>query len=128
MYDKSPIKNRIVNQPAVKDDCPKCGAGSDERELISRDFLGIEVVHMHYLCKKCGGEIIEEFKSTHPFLFKSACGVSVVRRLGAIGRLFTCQPVVTKYIKVEFINNIIVQVGYVASMIPFGLSIFAQPR
>ena len=43
-------------------------------------------------------------------------------------KLFTKKPVVTKYIKVEFINNIIYRVGYVASAIPFGLSIFAQPR
>ena len=39
--------------------CPKCDAGSDKREFTGRDFLGIEAIHMHYTCKKCGSEIIE---------------------------------------------------------------------
>jgi hypothetical protein len=54
--------------PVVKDNCPKCGAGFDERELISKDFLGIEAIHMHYLCKKCDSEIIEEFTLTNVFI------------------------------------------------------------
>lgn len=62
------LKNALKTAPAVKDDCPKCGAGSDERELTSKDFLGIEAVHMHYLCKKCGSEIIEEFTLTDVFI------------------------------------------------------------
>lgn len=53
---------------AVKNSCPKCGAGFDERELISRDFLGIEAVHMHYICKKCGSDIVEEFTLTDAFV------------------------------------------------------------
>ncbi|GAG12039.1 unnamed protein product, partial [marine sediment metagenome] len=41
---------------------------SDEREFVSRDFLGIKAVHMHYTCKKCGSEIIEEFTLTDVFI------------------------------------------------------------
>ena len=62
------LKDALKATPAVKDDCPKCGAGSDERQFISRDFLGIEAVHMHYTCKKCGSEIIEEFTLTDVFI------------------------------------------------------------
>ncbi|RKY12547.1 MAG: hypothetical protein DRP65_00810 [Planctomycetota bacterium] len=62
------LKDALKAAPAVKDDCPKCGAGSDEREFASRDFLGIEAIHMHYLCKKCGSEIIEEFTLTDIFI------------------------------------------------------------
>ena len=58
----------VLKAAVVKDDCPKCGAGSDERQFISRDFLGIEAIHMHYLCKKCGSEIIEEFTLTDVFI------------------------------------------------------------
>jgi len=47
---------------------PAKDAGSDERELISRDFLGIEAIHTHYLCKKCGSEIIKEFTLTDVFI------------------------------------------------------------
>jgi len=53
---------------AVKDTCPKCGAGSDEREFVRRDFLDIEAIHVHYICKKCGSEIIEEFTLTDVFM------------------------------------------------------------
>jgi hypothetical protein len=56
------------NAPIVDDSCPKCGAGSDERELISKDFLGIEAIHMHYACKMCGSEIIEEFTLSDVFI------------------------------------------------------------
>ena len=62
------LKDALKAAPVVSDDCPKCGAGSDERELISKDFLGIEAVHMHYTCKKCGSEIIEEFTLTDIFI------------------------------------------------------------
>jgi len=62
------LKDALKTAPVVRDDCPKCGAGSDERELISRDFLGIEAMHVHYLCKKCGSEIIEEFTLTDVFI------------------------------------------------------------
>ncbi|MCX5637467.1 MAG: hypothetical protein NTX52_07215 [Planctomycetota bacterium] len=54
--------------PAVDDSCPKCGAGSDEREFVRRDFLDIEAIHVHYTCKKCGSEIIEEFTLTDVFI------------------------------------------------------------
>jgi len=62
------LRDAIANVPAIKDDCPKCGAGSDERELIGKDSLGIEAIHMHYTCKKCGSEIIEEFTLTDVFI------------------------------------------------------------
>ena len=62
------LKDALANLPAVKDDCPKCGAGSDEREFIDKDFLGIEAVHMHYTCNKCGSEITEEFTLTDVFI------------------------------------------------------------
>ena len=62
------LKDALKAAPVVNDDCPKCGAGSDERELTSKDFLGIEAVHMHYTCKKCGSEIIEEFTLTEVFI------------------------------------------------------------
>ena len=53
-----------------RDDCPKCGAGSDEREFIGKDFLDIEAIHMHYICKNCSSEIIEEFTLTDVFIDK----------------------------------------------------------
>ena len=56
------------NSPAVDDSCPNCGAGNDERELIERDFIGIEAVHMHYLCNECGVRMIEEFKLAEVFI------------------------------------------------------------
>lgn len=62
------LKDVLKAAPLAKDDCPKCGAGSDERELISKDFLGVEAIHMHYLCKKCGSEIIEEFTLSDVFI------------------------------------------------------------
>jgi predicted nucleic-acid-binding Zn-ribbon protein len=54
--------------PAVDDNCPKCGAGSDQREFVKRDFLDIEAIHVHYTCKKCGSEIIEEFTLSEVFI------------------------------------------------------------
>jgi len=62
------LRETLANVPAIKDDCPKCGAGSDQREFIDRDFLGIEAIHMHYFCKKCGSKIIEEFTLTDVFI------------------------------------------------------------
>ena len=62
------LNDALKTTPAVKDDCPKCGAGSDERELINRDFLGIEAIHMHYTCKKYGSEITEEFTLSDVFI------------------------------------------------------------
>jgi len=62
------LRDALVNVPAVKDDCPKCGAGSDEREFVRRDFLDIEAIHMHYTCKRCGSEIIEEFTLSDVFI------------------------------------------------------------
>jgi len=53
---------------AVKDTCPKCGAGCDERELTGKDFIGIEAIHMHYICKKCGSQITEEFTLSDVFI------------------------------------------------------------
>jgi hypothetical protein len=54
--------------PAVDDNCPKCGAGCDQREFVKRDFLDIDAVHVHYTCQKCGSEIIEEFTLTDVFI------------------------------------------------------------
>jgi len=62
------LREALKAAPAIDDSCPKCGAGFDERELISKDFLGIEAIHMHYNCKKCGSEIIEEFTLTDVFV------------------------------------------------------------
>jgi hypothetical protein len=62
------LKDALKSAPVVNDSCPKCGAGSDEREFIGKDFLGIEAIHMHYLCKKCGSELIEEFTLTDVFI------------------------------------------------------------
>jgi len=56
------------NAPIVDDSCPKCGAGSDDREFTGKDFLGIEAIHMHYTCKKCGSEITEEFTLRDVFI------------------------------------------------------------
>jgi hypothetical protein len=64
------LKDALKSAPVVNDSCPKCGAGSDEREFIGKDFLGIEAIHMHYLCKRCGSEIIEEFTLTDVFIDK----------------------------------------------------------
>jgi len=54
--------------PAVDDSCPKCGAGSEEREFKSRDIIDIEAIQVHYICKRCGSEIIEEFTLTDVFI------------------------------------------------------------
>ena len=54
--------------PAVDDSCPKCGAGSYEREFTDKDFLDSEAIHMHYICNKCGSEIIEEFTLNDVFI------------------------------------------------------------
>ena len=62
------LRDALVNVPAVKDDCPKCGAGCDEREFTGKDFIGIEAIHMHYACNKCGSEITEEFTLTDVFI------------------------------------------------------------
>jgi predicted nucleic-acid-binding Zn-ribbon protein len=62
------LRDALNSTPMVKDDCPKCGAGSDERELTGKDFLDIEAIHMHYTCKKCGSEIIEEFTLSDVFI------------------------------------------------------------
>ena len=62
------LRDAIANVTAVKDDCPKCSAGSDQREFIDRDFLDVEAIHVRYLCKKCGSEIIEEFTLTDVFI------------------------------------------------------------
>jgi len=62
------LRDALANAPVVKDDCPKCGAGSDQREFIDRDFLDIEAIHMHYICKKCGSKITEELTLTDVFV------------------------------------------------------------
>ncbi len=62
------LRNALANVPAVKDDCPKCGAGHTEREFKDKDFIDIEAIHMHYMCNKCGSEIIEEFTLNDAFI------------------------------------------------------------
>jgi len=66
------LKDALKTSPAINDSCPKCGAGCDEREFTGKDFLGIEAIHMHYTCKKCGSEIIEEFTLTDVFIDNGA--------------------------------------------------------
>jgi hypothetical protein len=56
------------NAPIVDDTCPKCGAGYKERELIGREFIGIEAIHVHYRCNRCGCKLIEEFKLADVFM------------------------------------------------------------
>jgi hypothetical protein len=65
--------NEAINSqiPIVDDSCPKCGAGCDQREFVKRDFLDIDAVHVHYMCQKCGSEIIEEFTLTDVFIDSS---------------------------------------------------------
>jgi hypothetical protein len=62
------LRDALNAGPTVRDDCPKCGAGFDEREFISRDFIDIEAIHMRYICKKCGTEITEEFTLSNVFI------------------------------------------------------------
>ena len=60
------------NTLGMDDSCPDCGAGNDERELLEKQFIGIEAIHMHYLCNKCGAKIIEEFKLADVFIGEEA--------------------------------------------------------
>jgi len=62
--------NDALNQNTlpVDDRCPKCGAGHAEREFKDKDFIDIEAIHMHYMCNKCGSEIIEEFTLNDVFI------------------------------------------------------------
>jgi len=60
------------NAPIVVDSCPKCGAGCNQRVLKEREFIGIEAIHMHYLCSRCGCRMIEEFKLTDVFIDERA--------------------------------------------------------
>ena len=56
------------NAPIVDDSCPKCGAGCNERELVERQFIDIEAIHLHYLCSRCGSRMIEEFTLADVFI------------------------------------------------------------
>jgi hypothetical protein len=60
------------NAPIVDDSCPKCGAGCNQRELKEREFIGIEAIHMHYHCNRCGCRMIEEFKLVDVFIDERA--------------------------------------------------------
>ena len=62
------LKETLKTVQPVKDNCPKCDAGSKDREFINSDLLGIKAIHMHYICGKCGSEIIEEFTLTEVFI------------------------------------------------------------
>ncbi len=55
--------------PIVDDTCPKCGAGHKERELIGREFIDIEAIHVHYRCNRCNSRMIEEFKLADVFMY-----------------------------------------------------------
>ena len=67
------ILNNVLTQnaPLIDDRCPKCGAGYQERQLIEREFIAIEAIHVHYRCNRCGSRIIEEFKLADVFLDES---------------------------------------------------------
>ena len=56
------------NAPIVDDSCPKCGAGCNDRELVEKEFIDIEAIHMHYLCSRCGSKMIEEFTLADVFI------------------------------------------------------------
>jgi ribosomal protein S27AE len=56
------LRDTLSVVPTVKAECPRCGAGSDERELVDKDLSDIELIYLHYLCNRCGSRIIEEFK------------------------------------------------------------------
>jgi hypothetical protein len=56
------------NAPIIDDSCPKCGAGCNERELIEREFIDIEAIHVYYLCSRCGSRMIEEFTLADVFI------------------------------------------------------------
>jgi len=62
------LKDALKTAPTVDDSCPKCGAGCDDREFTDKDFLDSEAIHMHYVCKKCGSQITEEFTLTDVFI------------------------------------------------------------
>ena len=57
------------NAPIVDDSCPKCGAGYKERQLVGREFIDIEAIHVHYRCNRCGSRMIEEFKLADVFMY-----------------------------------------------------------
>ena len=60
------------NAPLVNDRCPKCGGGCQERQLIEREFIAIEAIHVHYRCNRCDSRIIEEFKLADVFMDESS--------------------------------------------------------
>ena len=62
------LKDALKATPTVDDSCPKCGAAFDEREFTDKDFLDSEAIHMHYVCKKCGSQITEEFTLSDVFI------------------------------------------------------------
>lgn len=59
------------NAPLIDDRCPKCGAVCQERQLIEREFIAIEAIHIHYRCNRCDSRIIEEFKLADVFMDES---------------------------------------------------------
>jgi predicted RNA-binding Zn-ribbon protein involved in translation (DUF1610 family) len=64
------ILNDALNQNItfIDDRCPKCGAEHTERQFKERNFLDVEAIHVHYICNKCGSEIIEEFTLSNVFI------------------------------------------------------------
>ena len=56
--------------PIVDDRCPKCRAGYKERELMGREFIDIEAIHVHYRCNRCNSRMIEEFKLADVFVYE----------------------------------------------------------
>ena len=57
-----------LNVLLIDDRCPKCGADHAERQFKERNFLDVEAIHVHYICNKCGSEIIEEFTLSDVFI------------------------------------------------------------
>jgi hypothetical protein len=54
--------------PLIDDRCPKCGAGSKDRQLVGREFLLAGTIHVHYRCNRCGSRIVEQFKRADVFI------------------------------------------------------------
>ena len=68
--------------------------GRDEREFTGKDFLDIEAIHMHYTCKKCGSEIIEEFTLTDVFIDKWLS--TIKEQIGKRGGDYDCVKVLVR--------------------------------
>jgi hypothetical protein len=52
----------------LDDRCPKCGAQWAKRELIDRQFIDRDAIHVHYSCTACKSTITEEFMLNEVFI------------------------------------------------------------